>query len=96
MLIVNPMESVYRFLDQLLTEIRSYSAVLLATFEEGMHSQQVVATMEQLFDGVIQLSSSSGKNGAADKIGPSQENEGSCNTSTLNFNVALIAVCILT
>ena len=36
MLMVNQTESVYRFLDQLLSEIRNHNAILLATFEEGI------------------------------------------------------------
>jgi TolB-like protein/Flp pilus assembly protein TadD len=51
----NSSESVYKFLDQLVGEIKQHQAVLLATFEQGMHPTQVAASMEQLFDGVISM-----------------------------------------
>jgi circadian clock protein KaiC len=54
-LMLNPPETVYRFLSQLFAEIKQRDAVFLATLEDGMHSQQVVTAMEQLFDGVIEL-----------------------------------------
>ena len=54
-LMLNPAETVYRFLSQLFLEIKQRDAVLLATLEDGMHSTQVVTAMEQLFDGVIEL-----------------------------------------
>jgi class 3 adenylate cyclase/KaiC/GvpD/RAD55 family RecA-like ATPase len=46
---------IYRFLTQLLEEIKRYDAVLVATLEEGMHKPEVLAAMEQLFDGVVEL-----------------------------------------
>ena len=56
MLMLYPQEMVYRFLAQLFVEIKKFDAVLVATLESGMHPQQVVASMEQLFDGVVELS----------------------------------------
>jgi circadian clock protein KaiC len=54
-LMLNPPETVYRFLSQLFEEIKQRDAIFLATLEDGMHSPQVVTAMEQLFDGVIEL-----------------------------------------
>ena len=56
LLILNTPETVYRFLTQLFAEIKqTYDAVILTTVEEGMHPPQVLATMQQLFDGVLEL-----------------------------------------
>ena len=55
LLILNPPETVYRFLSQLFGEIKQRDAVLLATLEDGMHPPQVVTAMEELFDGVIEM-----------------------------------------
>ncbi len=55
LLMLNPPETIYKFLTQLFAEVKQYDSVLLATLEEGMHSQQVLAAMEQLFDGVVEL-----------------------------------------
>ena len=56
LLMLYPPETVYKFLSNLLPEVKGYDAVLLATLDEGMHPPQVLAAMEQLFDGVIELS----------------------------------------
>jgi circadian clock protein KaiC len=55
LLMLNPSETVYKFLTQLFDEIKQYDSVLLATLEEGMHPTQVLAAMQQLFDGVLEL-----------------------------------------
>ena len=55
LLMLNPPETIYRFLTQLIADIKQYDAVLLATLEEGMHQPQVLAAMEQLFDGVVEM-----------------------------------------
>ena len=55
LLVINPLETVYRFLTQLLAEVKRYDTVLLATLEEGMHQSNVLAAMEQVFDGVMEL-----------------------------------------
>ncbi len=56
LLMLNPPETVYRFLTQLFAEVKqNYDAVILTTVEEGMHSPQVLAAMQQLFDGVVEL-----------------------------------------
>jgi circadian clock protein KaiC len=55
LLMLNPPETVYKFLTQLLAAVKQYNSVLVATLEEGMHPPNVVAAMQQLFDGVIEL-----------------------------------------
>jgi len=55
LLMLNPPETIYKFLSQLFTAVKQYDAVVVATLEEGMHPQNVLAAMEQLFDGVIEL-----------------------------------------
>ena len=55
LLMLNPPETVYRFLSQLFADVKQYNAVLLATLEEGMHQPQVLAAMQQLFDGVVEM-----------------------------------------
>jgi adenylate cyclase len=51
----NSSDSVYRFLDQLIAEIKRYQAVLLVTVEPGMHPPEVLTSIEHLFDGVISV-----------------------------------------
>ena len=53
LLMRNDSESVYRFFDQLIAEVKKYQAVLLATIEGDMHPPPVVASIEHLFDGVL-------------------------------------------
>jgi circadian clock protein KaiC len=55
LLMLNPPETIYRFLTQLFSDIKQYDAVLLATLEEGMHQPPVLAAMQQLFDGVVEM-----------------------------------------
>ena len=55
LLMLNEPETVYKFLTQLLAEVKQHDAVLLATLEEGMHQPQVLAAMQQLFDGVVEM-----------------------------------------
>ncbi len=55
LLMLNPSETIYKFLTQLFADVKQYDAVVLATLEEGMHSPQVLAAMQQLFDGVVEL-----------------------------------------
>jgi circadian clock protein KaiC len=54
-LMLNPADTVYRFLTQLSNEVKQYDAVLLVTLEEGMHPPEVFTAMQELFDGVIEL-----------------------------------------
>ena len=55
LLMLNPPETIYRFLTQLFEEAKHYDLVLLATIEEGMHPPQVLSAMQELFDGVLEL-----------------------------------------
>ena len=52
---LNPSETIYKFLTQLFADVKQYDAVVPATLEEGMHSPQFLAAMQQLFDGVVEL-----------------------------------------
>jgi KaiC/GvpD/RAD55 family RecA-like ATPase len=55
LLMLNPPETIYRFLTQLFADVKQYDAVLVATLEEGMHQPQVLAAMQELFDGVVEM-----------------------------------------
>ncbi len=55
LLMLNPPDTIYKFLTQLFDEVKKYESVLLATLEEGMHPPNVLAAMQQLFDGVVEL-----------------------------------------
>lgn len=55
LLMLNEPETIYKFLTQLLAEVKQQDAVLLATLEEGMHDPQVLTAMQQLFDGVVEM-----------------------------------------
>ncbi|HZW57633.1 MAG TPA: RAD55 family ATPase [Nitrososphaerales archaeon] len=55
LLMLNSADTIYRFFTQLLAGSKQSNAVFLATIEEGMHQPQVLAAMEQLFDGVLEL-----------------------------------------
>ena len=55
LLMLNQPETIYKFLTQLLDEVKQYDVILLATLEEGMHKQEVLTAMQQLFDGVVEL-----------------------------------------
>jgi KaiC/GvpD/RAD55 family RecA-like ATPase len=55
LLMLNPPETIYKFLGQLISEVKNYDAILFGTLEEGMHPPQVLAAMQLLFDGVIEL-----------------------------------------
>jgi circadian clock protein KaiC len=55
LLMLNSPDTIYRFFNQLLADSKQNNAVFLATIEEGMHQPQVLAAMQQLFDGVLEL-----------------------------------------
>ena len=55
LLVLHPMESVYRVLSSLFAELKQHDVVLVATLEEGMHDAKVVSTISELFDGVIEF-----------------------------------------
>jgi KaiC/GvpD/RAD55 family RecA-like ATPase len=52
---LNSPETVYKFLGQLIAEVKNYEATLFGTLEEGMHQPQILAAMQLVFDGVIEL-----------------------------------------
>ena len=55
LLVLNPSESMYSYWSQLVDEIKRYDAVVMAFGDEEMHSAATIASMEHLFDGVIEL-----------------------------------------
>ena len=55
LLMLNQPDTIYKFLTQLFAELKQSDSVVLATLEEGMHPPNVLAAMQQLFDGVIEL-----------------------------------------
>lgn len=55
LLMLNSPETVYKLLTQLFADAKQYDAVVLATLEEGMHKPEVLAAMQQLFDGVVEM-----------------------------------------
>jgi TolB-like protein/KaiC/GvpD/RAD55 family RecA-like ATPase len=57
LLLTNSADSVYRFLTQLFAEVKIYDTCILAILEEDMHTPSVIASMEQIFDGVLRIGS---------------------------------------
>ncbi len=55
LLVLNPLESMYGYWSQLLSDLKQQDSVTFALAEEGMHPPNVLTTMEQLFDGVIEM-----------------------------------------
>jgi len=55
LLLLNPSETIYSFLSQLLADLKQHDVVILATMEEGMHDEKALSSMRQLFDGVIEF-----------------------------------------
>ena len=55
LLVLNPLESMYGYWSQLLADLKQQDSVLFALAEDGMHPPNVLTTMEQLFDGVIEM-----------------------------------------
>jgi KaiC/GvpD/RAD55 family RecA-like ATPase len=55
LLVLNPLESMYGYWSQLLSDLKQQDSVLFALAEDGMHAPNVLTTMEQLFDGVIEM-----------------------------------------
>ena len=61
LLMANSSDSVFRFLDQLLADLKKYDVTFLATVQEDMHPPQVLAGLELLFDGVLGIRQSAHK-----------------------------------
>lgn len=55
LLVLNPLESMYGYWSQLLADLKQQDSVVFALAEDGMHPTNVLTTMEQLFDGVIEM-----------------------------------------
>jgi len=55
LLVLNPVESMYSYWSQLLSDLKQQDLVVFALAEDGMHSPNTLTTMEQLFDGVIEM-----------------------------------------
>jgi len=55
LLVLDPTEPMYNYWSQLIAEVKKYDAVILATGDEEMHTPATIASMEQLFDGVLEL-----------------------------------------
>jgi len=55
LLVLNPLESMYSYWSQLLSDLKQQDSVVLALAEDGMHPPNTLTTMEQLFDGVIEM-----------------------------------------
>lgn len=55
LLVLNPLEAMYSYWSQLLSDLKQQDSVVFALAEDGMHPPNVLTTMEQLFDGVIEM-----------------------------------------
>ncbi len=55
LLMLNPPETIYNFLNNLFDEIKKFDVVLLSTVEDGMHQPQTLVAMQELFDGVVEF-----------------------------------------
>ncbi len=55
LLVLNPLESMYNYWSQLLADIKQQDAIVFSLAEDGMHPPNVLTTMEEIFDGVIEM-----------------------------------------
>lgn len=55
LLVLYPPETVYSFLGKVLDEAKQHDSVLVATVELGMHTEEVVVSLQALFDGYLEL-----------------------------------------
>lgn len=55
LLVLNSVESMYSYWSQLLSDLKQQNCVTFVLAEEGMHAPNVLTTMEQIFDGVIEM-----------------------------------------
>jgi circadian clock protein KaiC len=55
LLVLNPLETTYSYWSQLVGDLKQQDCVLFALAEEGMHQPGALTTMEQLFDGVLEM-----------------------------------------
>jgi len=55
LLVLNSVDSMYSYWSQLLSDLKQQDTVVFALAEDGMHPLNILTTMEQLFDGVIEM-----------------------------------------
>ncbi len=55
LLVLNSVESMYNYWSQLLSDLKQQDCIAFALAEDGMHPPNVLTTMEQIFDGVIEM-----------------------------------------
>jgi hypothetical protein len=55
-------QTVFRFLHVFTGRIKSTGALGIYVIESGMHDEQAIATLKQLFDGMIEIKSENDKN----------------------------------
>jgi len=55
LLVLNPPETMFSYWSQLVEEVKKQDAVILALGDEEMHSASTIASMVNLFDGVLEL-----------------------------------------
>ncbi|MDA4112333.1 MAG: RAD55 family ATPase [Thaumarchaeota archaeon] len=55
LLVLNSLEPMYNYWSQLLSDLKQQDAVIFALAEDGMNAPNVLTTMEQIFDGVIEM-----------------------------------------
>lgn len=55
LLVLNPLDSMFSYWSRLLADLKEQDSVIFALAEYGVHPPSALATMEQLFDGVIEM-----------------------------------------
>jgi KaiC/GvpD/RAD55 family RecA-like ATPase len=55
LLVLNPSETMFSYWSQLVEEVKRHDAVILALGDEEMHTPATIASLENLFDGVLEL-----------------------------------------
>lgn len=55
LLLLNPLETMYRLINSLVTDLKKYDSVTVVTLEDGMHSTRDIVAFEQFFDGVVEM-----------------------------------------
>jgi KaiC/GvpD/RAD55 family RecA-like ATPase len=55
LLALYPANTAYSFFSRLLAEMKRYDVTLVATIELGMHAEEVIVSMESLFDGYLEM-----------------------------------------
>lgn len=55
LLVLNPLEAMYTYWSQLLSDLKQQDSVVFALAEDGMHPPSTLTAIEQIFDGVIEM-----------------------------------------